>query len=110
MSKPKAVRMSRTRTSTLPWKFNEGDVVFVEWDDLQSLRRAPWDAWAADEQTNDSGMSVGFIFDRPKQRCVELVPHLTAVHFPCPADAEHGEVLIPYTSIREIKVVHNPFA
>ena len=85
--------------------FRDGDLVMVEWHDPHTLTRAPWDFWSNDDVTpRCSGLSVGFIYDRPEDREVEVCPNIADIRFD-DGDHELGEVFIPYASIHSIMLL-----
>jgi hypothetical protein len=92
-------------SDALPWDFADGDTVLVQWDNPANLTRAPWDCWSAEEQPRETGLSVGFIFDYPEDREIEVIPHLANIVF-SDDDHELGEVVIPYSAVRLIHVLH----
>lgn len=85
-------------------QFKDGDIIIVFWDDPRTLSYAPWDFWCA-ELTESTGMSVGFIFDNPDFNEIVVHPHSADIPFADEEDQELGEVAIPYSSVREIRVL-----
>jgi hypothetical protein len=84
--------------------FKDGDIVAVEWYDPRTLLRAPWDIWCDEKNMQPApGESIGFIYDLPDEKAVLLQPHVAEVPFGDERDEEHGEIMIPYSSIRSVR-------
>jgi hypothetical protein len=84
--------------------FEDGDMVLVEWVDPRTLLRAPWDPWCdTDNIRAVFGASIGLIFDLPDENAVLVQPHEAEIPFGDERDEEHGQILIPYSSIYHIR-------
>jgi hypothetical protein len=89
----------RTRRS----EFKDGDIVMVDWVGPLPVIRCDF-CCVQDDTTIYSGLSIGFIYDRPDFREVIIEPHMV-VSQPGIEDFDYGdfgEVVIPYPSINRI--------
>jgi hypothetical protein len=90
--------------------FRNGDIGLVRWEDAHALTGAPWDFESRmDDSPAVPGFSIGTIHDRPEDNEIIVLAHVA--DGPVGTDDEDGEVegvMIPYSTIRSIRVLFSP--
>jgi hypothetical protein len=88
--------------------FRNGDVVLVKWEDARALTGAPWDVESKGDLPTVSGLSIGAVYDLPEVNEIVVLPHVPGEPLGTDKDYDIGEVVIPYSTIRCIRVLFSP--